>query len=144
MRAEVNMLRLHASCVAVGTRAVLICGAAGSGKSALALALLAYGAALVADDRTVVRKVEGWPVASAPSGFSGLIEARGVGVLAASVCTAARIVLKVDLDQAETDRLPPSRAEQILGQDIPLLHKVESPHFAPAVLQYLKAGKAVV
>ena len=144
MRTEVNMLRLHASCVAVGTRAVLICGAAGSGKSALALALLAYGAALVSDDRTVVREVEGWPVASAPCELSGLIEARGIGLLAASVCPAAPVVLKVDLDQAETDRLPPERATRILGQEVPLLHKVEGPHFAAAVLQYLKAGRAAI
>ena len=40
---------LHASCVAVAGRAVLITGPSGSGKSSLALTLLAHGAALVAD-----------------------------------------------------------------------------------------------
>jgi len=44
---------LHASCVCLEGRAVLIRGASGSGKSGLALQLIALGAALVADDRTV-------------------------------------------------------------------------------------------
>jgi HPr kinase/phosphorylase len=37
---------LHASCVALNGRAVLITGKSGSGKSALALQLMAYGAML--------------------------------------------------------------------------------------------------
>ena len=43
---------VHASCVARDGRAVLIRGASGSGKSGLALQLMALGAGLVADDRT--------------------------------------------------------------------------------------------
>ncbi|MEM9638850.1 MAG: hypothetical protein AAGA94_14475, partial [Pseudomonadota bacterium] len=45
---------LHASCVACQGRAVLILGRSGQGKSGLALQLMAYGADLVADDRTQV------------------------------------------------------------------------------------------
>jgi len=42
---------IHASCVAVDGKGLLITGASGSGKSALALQLMAFGAHLIADDR---------------------------------------------------------------------------------------------
>ncbi len=45
---------VHASCVAFGGAGVLILGPSGSGKSALALALMGLGAALVADDRVLL------------------------------------------------------------------------------------------
>lgn len=45
---------LHASCVALDGRGLLILGPSGSGKSALALELMALGADLVADDRTEI------------------------------------------------------------------------------------------
>lgn len=135
-------MRMHASCVAYDGRAVLILGAAGSGKSALALQLMAYGAALVSDDQTLIEKRDGWPIASVPPTISGMIEARGVGLLAAVPARPTRIVLVVDLDQREQDRLPPARTIALPGRKVPLLHNVESPYFAAAILQYLKAGKA--
>ena len=131
----------HASCVALSGRGVLILGAAGSGKSALALQLMALGAALVADDRTQIGLAGGWPMARAPAALRGLIEARGFGLLAADHAAAARIVLAVDLDRTETERLPPERALDLLGQPVPLFHKFEGAHFPAAILQYLKGGK---
>ena len=73
---------LHASCVGLDGDAVLILGKSGAGKSALALTLMAYGAQLVADDRVVLRPVDGRIIASAPDTIAGLIEARGVGIFA--------------------------------------------------------------
>lgn len=131
----------HTSCVAIDGRAVLILGSAGSGKSSLALQLMAYGAALVADDRTHVTVQDGWPVASAPPALSGRIEARGIGILSAAPAPATRIVLVVDLDRVETGRLPPDRTYSLCGLDMPLLHKSECLHFTPAILHYLKGGK---
>ena len=43
-------VNLHASCIAVHGRGVLILGPSGAGKSSLALQLMALGADLVADD----------------------------------------------------------------------------------------------
>ena len=80
----------------------------------------------------------------APEKTRGLIEARGVGILTAETEAAARVVLAADLDRTETDRLPPERTTDIIGCPVPLLHKVDSLHFAPAILLYLKGGRAQV
>ncbi|WP_457649807.1 HPr kinase/phosphorylase [Profundibacter sp.] len=134
-------LVVHASCVAVDGRAVLVVGPSGSGKSALCLQLMALGATLVADDQTILQSGGGGILARAPETIDGLIEARGVGLLAADSCVA-RVALVVDLEQVETDRLPPHRTYNLLGQKAPLLHKVEAAHFPAAILQYLKGGRS--
>ncbi len=131
---------LHASCVAVAGRAVLIRGNAGSGKSTLALELMAFGAQLIADDRTCVVREGGQIIASAPDTIRGAIEIRGIGLVAATVCKEAPIAVVVDLDNEETDRMPPPRTTSVLGVSLPLHHKIVGPHFPAAVLQYLKSG----
>ncbi len=134
-------LILHATCVALNDRAVLITGASGSGKSALALQLMAAGGTLVADDRTELVSDGATLTASCPTPLRGLIEARGVGLLRADPAGPVQVTLAVDLDKTETDRLPPQRSVIYAGVPIPLLHKVESGHFAAAILQYLRAGR---
>ena len=134
-------LVVHASSVAVDGKAVLVIGPSGSGKSALCLQLMALGATLVADDRTELISSESGLIARAPETIDGMIEARGVGLLAAESCVA-RVALVVDLEQVETDRLPPHRTYNLLGQKAPLLHKVEAAHFPAAILQYLKGGRS--
>ena len=62
---------LHASCVAIQGRAVLIIGASGRGKSGLALQLMAFGAKLVSDDRTEVVLEQGKLIARAPATIGG-------------------------------------------------------------------------
>ena len=137
-------MQLHASCVAVDGQAALIRGRAGSGKSSLALQLIALGAALVADDRTRLTSRDGIPVARAPDRLQGCIEARGVGILTVPWLASAPVRLVVDMDRTETDRLPQDRHARLLDTDLPLFHKVESPHFAAAVLLYLRGGKATL
>lgn len=132
---------VHASCVAVEQRAVLILGPSGSGKSGLALRLMAYGAALVADDRTELHLRDGVLVARSPSALRGMIEARGVGVLNAPVQDEAAVVLAVDLATPETDRLPQRHTVQFLGVRCDLVLGSRSDHFPAAVLCYLKHGR---
>jgi len=133
-------LTLHATTVAIDGRGVLIRGASDSGKSALALQLMALGALLVADDRTNLTK--GPPViASCPAPLHGLIEARFVGLLHAQMSEPVPLALIVDLGQFETDRLPPARSEEILGQMLPLLHNVAAPYFPGAIMQYMIKGR---
>lgn len=132
----------HASCVALGTSAVLITGKSGAGKSSLALQLMALGAVLVSDDRTCITNTENGLLATCPTSIKGLVEARGVGILAAETCPSAVVCLLVDLDSNETDRLPPQRTQKLLGQTLPVLHNIRAAHFAAAIIQYLKGGRA--
>ena len=132
---------LHASCVAVANSAVLIIGPSGSGKSSLALQLMALGGVLVSDDCTSVARQGSQILAHPVSNIKGLIEARGVGLLSAETCEAAYIRLIVDMEQEELDRLPEFHDYSLLGQKFPLLRKVNAPHFPAAILQYLKGGR---
>ena len=75
-------LVVHASCVAAGERGLLIMGKSGAGKSALALQLIAFGAALVADDRVALTIEDDTLIARCPGqAIRGMIEARGFGLL---------------------------------------------------------------
>lgn len=133
---------LHASCVAFEGAGVLILGASGSGKSALALELMARGAALVADDRVILRERAGRVIAAAPEAIAGRIEARFVGILNAAPAGPVPLRLVVDLDHVETGRLPPQRSKNLLGISLPLLHNAGISHFPAAILQYLRAGRS--
>lgn len=131
---------LHASCVSLAGRSLLLTGPSGSGKSGLALQLLALGAGLVADDQVIVRRTGRALLATSPDAIRGLIEARGVGLLRAEPVASARLVAAVDLGQAETERLPPLRETLILGVRLPVFRKVDAAHFPAALLQFLKTG----
>jgi HPr kinase/phosphorylase len=115
---------LHASCAALPDaqgvwRATLIIGRSGAGKSSLALELMSRGAMLVADDRTRIRREGDQVIADCPPAIAGLIEARGIGLIRAPALDHAQIVLIVDLDAAERDRLPPPRHADLLGVSLP-------------------------
>ncbi|MEL6645205.1 MAG: HPr kinase/phosphatase C-terminal domain-containing protein [Pseudomonadota bacterium] len=136
-------LVLHASTVAIGTRALVIVGPSGSGKSGLALQLLACGARLIADDRTLLTaSPDGPPLASCPPAIRGQVEARGIGILHVDPSPPAPVAAVVDLSREETDRLPPERTYDLLGYPVPCFHKVATPYFAAGVLQYLKGGRS--
>ncbi len=134
---------LHATTIAVDDRAVLIRGASGSGKSGLALQLMAYGADLVADDRTHVWVQDGHVMADVPQTISGQIEARGVGVLETPPTGPRQVKLVVDLDLTETERLPPIRETHLLEVALPVIGKTGVAHFPAAILLYLKHGRLV-
>ncbi len=108
---------VHASCVLVGARALLIRGPAGSGKSRLALALIdaaragvAPFARLVADDRVALVAAHGRLIASAPDTIRGLIEVRGLGIRQIKYELRAVVGLVVDLAALDATRLPPTGA----------------------------------
>lgn len=85
--------RMHASCVAVGNRALLIAGASNAGKSSLALALIDRGAALVADDQTLMARKDDRLLASAPHPLVGQIEIRNLGIVSMPHIEAVPVAL---------------------------------------------------
>lgn len=135
-------LTLHATTVAHRGRAIVITGAAGSGKSGLALSLMAHGCTLIADDRTVLTATATGLTASCPPAIRGLIEARGIGILNATPHAPAPVALVIDLDTPETDRLPPRRSVTYLDRAIPLILRPTHRHFEAAVLHYVSAGRS--
>lgn len=133
---------IHASCVAMADRALLIRGGSRSGKSSLALDLISRGAAFVSDDRTVLRRVGDGVDASAPAPLAGRIEARGIGLLNAPFISSARVVAVVELDQVEPERLPPHRMTRVMGLEFPLILVSEQTCFPAALVLYLVHGRS--
>lgn len=131
----------HATTVALGDRGALILGPSGSGKSGLALQLMALGARLVADDRTILTVVAGRLIATCPPALRGRIEARGIGILNAEPVESAAITLAINLGESGAERLPPQRSIVIEGVTIPLVRGSGSAHFPAAVIQLLRAGR---
>ncbi|QHQ37100.1 HPr kinase/phosphorylase [Algicella marina] len=109
--------RLHASAVAFGDRAVLILGPSGSGKSSLALELMALGAELIGDDQILA---EDGRLSPAP-GLEGLIEARGVGILRLPHKSGVKAVLAVDMGRAADARLPALQHFCLTSACLPLI-----------------------
>ncbi len=134
-------ITLHATTVDLNGKGVLLVGGSGSGKSALALQLMALGAQLVADDGTHVFWSDGFCMASAPHPIAGIIEARGIGLLRADAIASTRLTLAIDMDKVESERLPPERHYCHDFISLPCLYKVDAPYFAAGVIQYLKAGR---
>tara|TARA_R110002049_G_scaffold44333_2_gene129744 strand:- start:2877 stop:3308 length:432 start_codon:yes stop_codon:yes gene_type:complete len=138
-----NVEIVHASCVAIAGRGVLILGPSGAGKSTLALQLIALGATLVADDRTEVMHQAGAVIATVPSAIKGLIEARGVGLIKLPDHGAVQLALVVDLSQTETQRLPDPHVHLLQGVALPCLHKCDTAHFPSAITLYMSSDMGV-
>ena len=127
---------VHASCVAIGGRGILIAGRSGSGKSDLALRLVDRGAALVSDDYTLVTRAGDRLVGSAPETISGKIEVRGIGVVELGALADVPICLLVDLDR-EVERLPEGPGKvSIAGLELPAIAFAALEASAPIKLEY--------
>ncbi len=75
-------INIHASCVCLNNKGILILGESGLGKSDLSLRLIMErGAKLVADDRVDLENINGQIMASAPKILQGLLEVRGLGII---------------------------------------------------------------
>ena len=111
---------IHAGCVAIGGRGVLIAGGSGRGKSDLALRLIDRGARLVSDDYTMVRAAGGRLFASAPARISGRIEVRGIGIAELAAVSEAPLCLIAALD-AVPERLPQVSSRRLLGIELPAI-----------------------
>lgn len=133
---------LHASCVAINGRAVLLVGASGIGKSDVALRLIDGGAVLVSDDQTCL-SVEGDDlIASPPDQLAGLIEARHVGLLRLAHCERAAVSLYVELvgsDEA-LERLPEAKYYSLLDRPVRWLKLRATDASTPAKIRLAIVG----
>ncbi len=123
-----DIASVHASAVLAGNRAVLIRGAAGTGKSRLALALLGAAATgmlrfarLVGDDRVHIEPRHGRLVVRPAPSLAGLIEVRGVGIRRLDYEEAAIVGLVVDLAAENAERLPQPGETVLKGVNLPRL-----------------------
>lgn len=119
------MTQLHANCVAFDGQGILLRGPSGSGKSDLSLRLVSRGAQLVSDDRTDISLKDGLLLASAPQTLAGLMEIRGMGIVAGMAhCRHAEIRVIVDLVEPGTndiiERMPDPATETLHGIDVPV------------------------
>lgn len=122
MKNNENSTIIHAGCVSIAGKAVLIMGESGSGKSDLSLRLIDGGAALVSDDYTqVTRDGENLWASPAPN-IHGLLEVRGVGLLSLPFIKNAPLNLAVKLvSRDQVERLPGPQFFSCLEQELPLL-----------------------
>jgi hypothetical protein len=123
-------------------RGVLVEGPSGAGKSDLMLRALELGFRLVADDRVILwasgAAGEERLFGRAPDPLSGLIEARGVGVVPAAPRTLAEVALTVR--PGAPDRVPEPAFRDIQGLRLPQLDLVYGEASAPAKLRHALAA----
>jgi serine kinase of HPr protein (carbohydrate metabolism regulator) len=135
----VSSERIHASCVAIGGRAVLLCGASGSGKSDLALRLIDRGAELVADDQVLLVRDGDQLRASPPATIAGAIEVRGLGILAMPHRTAMPVSLIIQLDDP-VERMPlAERSRTLAGVALPVVALAAFEASAPLKVEHALA-----
>lgn len=110
-----------ATCVAVHGRAVLIEGPSGSGKSALALALIDRGAVLIGDDGVTLEQRGNALLASPPPRIAGLLEVRNLGLLTFPVAQDVPVALVLRLDPDAPRFVDAAEAAELAGASLPLL-----------------------
>lgn len=132
----------HGTAVALKGCGALLLGQSGAGKSALALDMIARGAALIADDRTICTRQNDEIRLSAPPAIAGMIEARGIGLLKSPAAASARLTVVVDLDRPEPERLPPRREISCAGLHFPLILGRDLGHLGAALMVLLQHGWA--
>jgi serine kinase of HPr protein (carbohydrate metabolism regulator) len=118
---ELSSETIHASCVSIKGRAVLIEGRSGEGKSDLALRLIDRGAVLVSDDQTVCHRQGGKLIASPPATIAGRIEVRGLGILEMPYVERVPVALLIVILDTPPRFPEDPRTRRVAGVDVPVL-----------------------
>ncbi len=114
---------LHATAVIHGESGLLILGPSGSGKSSLALALMAHAratgafSALVGDDRIFLSPAHGRLIARGTTNMAGVIERRTAGLISVRHEPAVVVRLAVELCERgrRWPRMPDDDEARIVG-----------------------------
>ena len=115
-------MQLHASCIVIQGKGVLLLGDSGSGKSDLAIRLMSRGAMLVADDQVEITLANQTLYASPPATLRGMVEARGVGIMHVPYVELVPLALAVKLVPRDAvERMPEPAFFDCLGAKLPLL-----------------------
>jgi len=152
-----RVANVHATCVqlaragapfrAPADTGVLILGRSGAGKSDLALRLIAAGAELVSDDRTVLYVRRGKLHARSPKPIAGMMEIRGVGIVDIPYTEDVRVVLVAELTDGVA-RMPsaavyhPPRSLLLPRKTWPVLVRIVA-HEASAPAKIAAAAAAI-
>lgn len=126
---------IHACCVAIDGRGVLIAGPSGAGKSDLALRLIDAGAVLVSDDYTVLTPRDGVLYAAPPATIAGRIEVRGIGIVERPFVRDVAVALWVEAGTPE--RMPEAMTHVIAGIALPAYTMALLEASAPARLHLM-------
>lgn len=144
MAGDTNSALVHATCVAVDGRAVILLGPPGSGKSDLALRTITSGLSvggrtvateLVADDQVVITRRGERLFGRVPETIAGRIEIRGIGIIGVAYVPEAEIRLAAEMVASQSvERSPEPRWHDLLGLRLPLLALAPFEASAPAKL----------
>lgn len=120
-RTRPEIVNIHASCVAAGSRGILLLGLSGQGKSDLALRLIDRGARLVADDRCDIWFERGRLWCRPPDRLAGKLEVRGLGIVEQPWTAPVPLAIGVRLAE-RYERMPAHHAvETVAGHPLPAL-----------------------
>lgn len=135
------MTLIHATCIALAGRGVLLRGPSGAGKSDLALRLIDEGALLVSDDQTALERVGDTLLARPPAAIAGMLEVRGLGLVRLPHLKCVSVHLAIDLvPPSQVERLPEPDALELLG--LPLYRLCLAPFEASATAKVRLAMRA--
>jgi len=111
----------QATCLAIGSRALMILGPPGTGKSSLALALIDRGAVLIGDDSVLLEERGGRLFARPHPKTRGLIEVRNLGLVEIPVCEEAPIALVIRLDEDAPRYVEAAPTIEVASVTLPML-----------------------
>lgn len=133
-------MNIHASCVSLNDKGILLLGKSGIGKSDLTLRLIEQlGAVLVADDRVDLIKKNNNIYASCPKNITGLLEVRGLGIISKPYLSETCINLVVELvsDFNLIERLPERQYYEFEQQQV---QKIKIYPFEQSAVYKIKAA----
>ena len=130
---------IHATGVCVRDKGILIIGKSGSGKSSLALSLIAGGAHLICDDRANLRLKDDTLIMTKPPTLPSALEVRGFGLLNIPLLDEVSVDLIVDMAKASGSRLGGHKI-QLLGIELPCINGRNFYRLSDALLVWSKFG----